>query len=797
MTVPGGEGNLSRRLLHGGEALRIEVEPTRGGGGVKFDPQTAEEACERLLPQVHEVARRAHSLPDQLRAPDRLYLEAKLLPNYIAASYFPTELLNRIGAVPVGSRADSGVYRTRTKATEEGTRRIIFAINEEGVDDLVSLFESGDVSRVKPKAFQDIRMFDEIAWPTEAAVLLAPPPEPGSTEDLTWEAVLHPETISATGAVAPASEATLERWFELIEAEHGEVYRDFIAEVGGLTFVPLRASRDAAGHLSQFNPLRALRPMPVIRSRPAQLGLRQLLQTTAPPTSTPVANSVRVAVFDGGVDTTNSTTPSLFPIPIHDLTSAPPNPDDTAHGTGVTGAVLYGMLIPGQTAPQPPLPVESFRILPAPPDVLPALAVYWALDQIIDKVASGSFQIVNLSLGIDVAVEQDKEPNRWTSELDKIAWETDVLFIVAAGNNGHADHATGLNRVQVPADMANGLSIGACDTPAPGKPWARAPYSAIGPGRQGNVVQPVGIQFGGHLPDAPFEVLRADGTHWQGVGTSFAAPVMTHALADLTSRLPRVNSSVLRTFTAHFAERHHHAKKYQNELGHGRLPLHFVDILDCGPDEVHVLFIDTITRGELLGYQLPAPDTTYQKLALQMTMAYASSVDPTQPTEYTNASLDLTLRPHAFMYRFTPPKELKDTAKARVLNLRTQEALDLMAADWTPGQEPVNRPLDGFKGDSEHRLRDSGKWETIRHHRLTLSAGQILDPRLEVGYLARRAGALDNAPTEVPFALLVTLRDKEGNGTLYDQVRQRFRALQPVQRLQAQPRIGVPAPRWE
>ncbi|MFA4081356.1 S8 family peptidase [Mycobacteroides salmoniphilum] len=742
------------------------------------------------------MAQKAHALPDQLRAPDRLYVEAKLLPNYIAASYFPTDLLNRIGAIPVGSRADIGVYRTATKATEEGTRRIVFTINEQGIDNLVALIESGSGTRAKLKAFQDIRMFDEIALPTEAAVLQAPPPGSG-TADITWEAVIHPATISSTGAAAPASESTLERWFELIEAEHGEVYRDFITDVGGLTFVPLRASRDAAAHLSQFNPLRALRPMPVIRPRPPQFGLRQLLQTAPPSTSTPVAGSVRVAVFDGGVDTTDSTTPSLFPIPIHDLTSAPAHPDDTAHGTGVTGAVLYGLLAPGGTAPQPPLPVESFRILPAPAHVPPALAGYWALDQIIGTVATGEFQIVNLSLGIDVAVEDDKEPNRWTSELDKLAWETDVLFVVAAGNNGEADHPTGLNRVQVPADMANGLAIGSCDTPAPEKPWARTPYSAIGPGRQGNVIQPVGVQFGGHLPDAPFEVLRADGSHWRGVGTSFAAPIATHALADLTSRLPRVNSSVLRAFAAHFTERHHHAKKYQNELGHGRLPLHFADILDCGPDEVHVLFIDTITRGELLGYQLPAPETTYEGLALHMTMAYASSVDPTQPTEYTNASLDLTLRPHAFMYRFSPPKELKSTEKSRILNLRTQEALDLMAADWTPGQEPVNKTLDGLKGDSEHRLRDSGKWETMGHHRLSLTAGQVLDPRLEVGYLARRAGALDNAPTEVPFALLVTLRDKGGNGTLYDEVRQRFRALQPVQRLQAQQRIGGAAPRWE
>lgn len=803
MTRPTGGGAVQRRLLHGGEALRIDVEQTRGGGGDKFEPRTADQARDLLLPQITTVAQRAHDLPPQLRAPERIYLEATLLPNYIAATYFPTELFNQIEAVPVGSRAAVGDYQTATRTTREGTRRIVFTVPDSGIDALASLVESGGQTRTELQAFQEIRMFDQIGLPTADEILRVPEtdlpdedaaPAPDS-DAVAWEAVLHPSTISPTGAILPAEHATLTRWFDLIESVDGLIYRDFVSDVGGLTFVPLRAPLSAAARLSEFNPLRALRPMPIIRPRPPLLGTRQLLQTQPPATSAPVADTVRVAVFDGGVD--DAAGPSdLFAIPTKDLTTAPPVPGDVAHGTGVTGAVLYGLLTPGQTAPQPPLPVESFRVLPPPPEVPPDLAGYWVLDRIIETVETGDYHIVNLSLGVEVAVEDDKEPNRWTSELDRLAWETDTLFVVAAGNNGHQDQATGLHRVQVPADMANGLAIGSCDAPVPDAPWARAPYSAMGPGRQGNVIQPTGVQFGGAMPSTPFEVLRADGSHWQSEGTSFAAPLTTHALADLASRLPRVNASVLRAFTVHFAQRHRHFKSRQNELGYGRLPLQFADILDCGPDETHVLFIDTVTRGELAGYQLPAPSTVDAALSLHITLAFASPVDPTQPTEYTNASLDLTLRPHHLVYNLNPPKELRDNKKAKILNLASDEARELIEAGWTFGQEPVTKTLEGYKGKSEHRLRGSGKWETLRHHKVTLPAGSVSDPRIEVGYLARKAGALDYAPTEVPFALLVTIRDKSAKGTLYDEITDRFRVLQPVQRIRAQQRINGQNPDW-
>ncbi|HZM79738.1 MAG TPA: hypothetical protein VFC19_28745, partial [Candidatus Limnocylindrales bacterium] len=88
----------------------------------------------------------------------------------------------------------------------------------------------------------------------------------------------------------------------------------------------------------------------------------------------------------------------LVPRKVTDITGEPPMRDELDHGTGVTGAVLCGLAVPGARAVQPSLPVDTFRVLPPPP--LPGdLEGYWVLDQIKQAVVDGNYKLVNLSLG--------------------------------------------------------------------------------------------------------------------------------------------------------------------------------------------------------------------------------------------------------------------------------------------------------------------------------------------------------------------------------------------------------------
>ncbi|MDQ1294866.1 MAG: ribonuclease, partial [Actinomycetota bacterium] len=195
-------------------------------------------------------------------------MEAKLLPNYLAASYFPTELLAHVGATPVGSRADTGQYVTKSKSLRTQTRRLVFTVSDGGLQELQRLITDGGRNRTEDQALAQIRKFDEISLPREADVLRIPGGAPESSSGpRVWEAVLHPLT-STLGEPVPLDEDTLERWFALITDAGGKIYREYVRRVGGLTFAPTSLPPERVPALARFNPLRVIRPMPTIRPRP-------------------------------------------------------------------------------------------------------------------------------------------------------------------------------------------------------------------------------------------------------------------------------------------------------------------------------------------------------------------------------------------------------------------------------------------------------------------------------------------------------------------------------------------------
>ncbi|MDE0004777.1 MAG: hypothetical protein OXQ29_18970, partial [Rhodospirillaceae bacterium] len=112
---------------------------------------------------------------------------------------------------------------------------------------------------------------------------------------------------------------------------------------------------------------------------------------------------------------------------------------------------------------------------------------------------------------------------------------------------------------------------------------------------------------------------------------------------------------------------------------------------------------------------------------------------------------------------------------------RSEEALltdrirvaDLMADGYSQSYEPVTAR--GFKrhAEPEGLARDNGKWETLRTYRCKLSPSDVLEPRLDVSYVARRAGALAWPSDPVDFALVITITE-DGSTDLYDRVTTAF-----------------------
>ena len=408
---------------------------------------------------------------------------------------------------------------------------------------------------------------------------------------------------------------------------------------------------------------------------------------------------------------------------------------------------------PARKRNAPPRLQSTTGSFPVPPATKTSTST-GSLTQIEAVLTTTHYPIVNLSIGVDVSVEDDGEPNRWTSTLDRIAYEHDVLFVVAAGNNGAEDEQTGLNRVQSPADMANGVSVGACDEPH-SKGWERTWYSAVGPGRNGSRIQPNGVQFGGNLTaDRPFYGLHANLQLRETQGTSFSGPITTNALSRLGAILGSEwkSANTLRAFATHFAERHP-GEDVRVETGHGRFALDYASELQCAANEVHLLYQSKLYRHELLSFRLPVPRSIVSgSVKLRLTMAFASPVEPTQPLEYTQATIEPVFRPHTNKFRFSKDK------KSKTVNVGTEPeiATKLIADGYVISGHPVSRVLPGTSG-SEIELREGGKWETVRRIDLPMQATSLLDPRLDLSYVSRKSGLLQSSAAPLDFTLLASV----------------------------------------
>ncbi|HLO85774.1 MAG TPA: S8 family peptidase [Nostocaceae cyanobacterium] len=265
---------------------------------------------------------------------------------------------------------------------------------------------------------------------------------------------------------------------------------------------------------------------------------------------------------------------------------------DGGHGTRVAGAVLYPRGIPKTGRQQAVCWLQNARILDArnklpkllfPPDVLEEIVeIYYRQSRT---------RIYNHSIGgISPCRTQSMTP--WAAAIDKLSWENDVLFIVAAGNiEARANYVTRPSilahiqagryypeyllqpsaRVANPAQSFQALTVGSIAhhtySSPPLSSIAKKDYpssfSCSGPGIW-DTIKPEVVEYGGDyvidsLTSPNFttpesvcpELIRS--TRYGGkavsadaVGTSFAAPKVTHIAASLEAAFPQESTLLYR-----------------------------------------------------------------------------------------------------------------------------------------------------------------------------------------------------------------------------------------------------------
>lgn len=713
-----------------------------GGGGDKHPVYTFAQARSRLMPMIRDTKLRIDSLPAEACPGDQAVAALTVNPEYIAKSYFPTELLRAVGLTTVGSKPKkiTPAKRSRGREPEETLTTQLFVMGRRDA------FRNWDVNLIQRNGDDGVAKalttIEEVHAPSVEEKIKGELPTEG---EVVLEIVLHADK-QRSELVLAAFKAYLRGLGLKPEFEHR-----FYA--GGLCFVDVDAPVELTDKIALFTPLRALRQMPRLRMmRPV---FRSGGFSTAPvviPAEGALDPNLKVAIFDGGLPDKHPVTAWVRPI---DTTGGPPIEEATDHGAAVTSAFLFGNIDPAKPLPRPFAGADHYRVFDADSELSQDPRELAIVLERIDKILSRNhYDLVNFSIGPEVPIVDD-EVHCWTAVLDERLCQGKTLATFAVGNGG----LDPFKRVQVPSDCVNGLAIGACDSPD--TPWARAPYSSIGPGRSPGVIKPDLVEFGGSLqrnfillsPSETPELVGIDG------GTSFSAPSALRMGAGVKAHFgAKLNTLAVHALLVHTLEP---TELPCAEVGRGRLARTLHEVVAFPDDTFRVIYQGQIGSKQYIRLPIALPSKPLEGMvSIKATLVFATAVDSHHPGNYTRAGLEPFFRPH-------------DAKRKKPEQLHA----NVYSSFFGKAQ----------KGLTEEELRrDNWKWENCLHAEHELRGSSLQNPAFDIHYVPRSEGR-DCEPDEpLNYAMIITVRSKRTKD-LYNQVVREYTVLEPLK-----PVIDIP-----
>ena len=268
----------------------------------------------------------------------------------------------------------------------------------------------------------------------------------------------------------------------------------------------------------------------------------KLEQLSVPPGTGSLPQAPTIAIIDSGIDATRSADFGSRVVASVNVSSRAPGAtgDQQGHGTMVAGTAAGASALHPGGAPNARL--VDVRTADGNGESL-ASDVIAGIDWILAHKLQYGIRVVNISMVGDTQTSFLSDPlNKAVERL----WFSGIVVVAAAGNNG-----TGTGEVDMSAAPGNDpfvITVGAIDqaqTSATGDDFA-APWSSYGhtvdgfakpelsaPGRYLVMPVPPASTIATALPDR----VVAPGYMWMS-GTSFAAPVVSGAAAQLLARHP-------------------------------------------------------------------------------------------------------------------------------------------------------------------------------------------------------------------------------------------------------------------
>lgn len=317
-----------------------------------------------------------------------------------------------------------------------------------------------------------------------------------------------------------------------------------------------------------------------------------------PPTVAPPGDAPGVAILDSGV---TSAHPFLGPA-IGEVTSIPDElgegSDVHGHGTMVAGLALYGDVeaCVSERSFRPTLRLYSARVLNENCEFDDNQLILTQMREAIQYFRERyGCRVFNVSLGDSRLPYRGGKVSPWASVLDALARELDVVIVIPAGNYSYipdpdppAEHLQRYPRYLLdpdasiiePATACVALTVGSLahndqippatlDRNVHRRPIARrgepSPFTRCGPGL-GGAIKPEVCEYGGnyafdgviggvHRNLRGLSVVSLDHKYLEGLfktdnGTSYAAPRIAHAAAQLFRSFPGASANLIRALLA-------------------------------------------------------------------------------------------------------------------------------------------------------------------------------------------------------------------------------------------------------
>ncbi|WP_296337184.1 S8 family peptidase [Reyranella sp.] len=462
---------------------------------------------------------------------------------------------------------------------------------------------------------------------------------------------------------------------------------------------------------------------------------------------------------------------------------------DPGHGTGVAGLITFAQLVnPPSVAPEP----NGCMVYDAP--LYPKgsfLATYAKgfsdfLEELEQAVTEAKekhgVRIFNLSINAISDVERYRY-SIYAARLDQIADTHGVIFVNSAGNLprtqtrapwpkrpaeviGYFAARTSADTIYKPAESVRSVAVGALNPPGqPQVAFAPTTYTTRGPGLQVGVKPDVCAVGGAGVSAGTSTGLASvstSGMRQDVAGTSYAAPLVARALAGLDAATEGgLSLEALRAMLVHHAAMPEPLTKRglkdlaRQFAGFGQIGS-VTNMLETDDHQITLLFQSRLTIGErkpvILRFPFEWPQSLVQNGACsgraRITLVYAPPLDPAFGAEFVRVNLEASLT-----QRQTEPS--KDGGE------RFTNQID---ARYLPNSSKFPAP--------EKALINHGlKWWPVKQYESNFKANGESDRwRLEVTSLVR---AESYFPAEgVPFAVLLTLEDPDGQRPVFQQFRQ-------------------------